>query len=538
MEAMRVLNNVFSSLAVSSMAVMVLAGSALAAPVEVTIRTDQPGAKIDRHIFGQFAEHLGTGIYDGIWVGKDSQIPNTRGIRNDVVTALKAIKVPDVRWPGGCFADDYHWRKGIGPADQRPKTVNYLWGRVPESNQFGTHEFMDFIEQIGSEAYVSGNVGSGSPQEMSDWLEYMTADPSISSLGAERAANGHPAPFEVPFFGVGNESWGCGGSMTPEHYADVYRTYATFARNYDNAQQLPNGDYDPHGMKRISSGPNVDDYHWTEVMMQASKSQIFSWTIDGLSLHFYSGFDNWPPSNAADSFGEKAYASVIHSALKMDELVTKHSAIMDKYDPNKRVALIVDEWGAWYLPAAGSNPRFLQQQNSQRDAILAAVTLNIFTRHADRVRMANIAQMINVLQSMVLTRGDKMVVTPTYYAFRMYVPFQDATVLPVQYDAGSYIQGDVHLPRLDAIAARGKDGKVYVSLTNIDPAQPLEVDLTATGLKAKSAHGETLTAPKMDSINTFDKPDVVKPVAISAKSSGGKLMLKLAPESVTVVVVE
>ncbi len=521
---------------ISAVAMMAaLATTSQAAPVAVTVQADKPGVRIDRHIFGQFAEHLGTGIYDGIWVGPDSKIPNTRGIRNDVVTALKAIHVPDVRWPGGCYADDYHWRKAIGPRDKRPTTVNYLWGRVAESNQFGTHEYMDFIDQIGSEAYVSGNVGTGTPQEMSDWLEYMTADPKISSLAQERAANGHPAPFKVPFFGVGNESWGCGGSMTPEHYADMYRTYATFARNYDNAQQLPNGDYDPNGMKRISSGPNVDDYHWTKVMMQASKAQIFSWTIDGLSLHFYSGFDNWPPSNSAETFGEDAYAHVIHSALKMDELVTRHSAIMDTYDPQKRVMLVVDEWGAWYLPAPGSNPRLLQQQNSQRDAVLAAVTLNIFTRHADRVRMANIAQMINVLQSMILTQGDKMVLTPTYYLFKLYVPFQDAEVLPVTYDAGTYSHDGVILPRLDVIAARGKDGKTWVSLTNIDPKQPLDIDLSVLGLKATHATGQTLAAPKIDSLNDFAHPDVIKPSPVEAKAAGGKLMLTLKPESATVV---
>ncbi len=526
----------------ASLITIATATAAMAAPVPpvaVTVETGKPGARIDRHIFGQFAEHLGTGIYDGVWVGRDSQIPNVRGIRTDVVTALKAIHVPDVRWPGGCYADDYHWRKAIGDPSKRPITVNYLWGRVPESNQFGTHEYFDFLDQIGSEAYVSGNVGSGTPQEMSDWLEYMTADPAISTLGAERAANGHPAPFKVPFFGVGNESWGCGGSMTPEHYADVYRNYATFARNYDNAQQLPNGDYDPNGMKRISSGPNVDDYHWTEVMMEASTHQIFSWSLDGLSLHFYSGFDQWPPSNSADSFGEDQYAHVIRSALKMEDLVSKHSAIMDKYDPNKRVMLVVDEWGAWYLPAPGSNPRFLQQQNSQRDAVLAAVTLNIFARHADRVRMANIAQMVNVLQSMILTSGDKMVLTPTYYLFKLYVPFQDATFLPVDYDAGSYVHGDVTLPRLDVMAAKGTDSKTYVSLTNVDPTQPLAVDLSAMGFKARTATGQTLTAPKMDSTNTFDHPDTVTPRPVAAKvGRDGKLVLTLAPESVTVVEVE
>ena len=514
-----------------------------AAPVTVTVEADQPGVKIDRHIFGQFAEHLGTGIYDGIWVGPDSKIPNIHGIRSDVVTALKAIHVPDVRWPGGCYADDYHWRKAIGPAASRPQTVNYLWGRVAESNQFGTHEYMDFLDQIGAEAYVSGNVGSGSPSEMSDWLEYMTADPKMSSLAQDRAANGHPAPFKVPFFGVGNESWGCGGAMTAEHYADVYKTYATFARNFDLRQQIDNGDFDPNGMKRIASGPSDDNYHWTEVMMQAEATQNFAWSLDGLSLHFYAGFDHWPPSNPAQGFGEDAYADVVHTALRMDDLVTRHSAIMDKYDPQKRVMLVVDEWGAWYAPTPGSNPRFLQQQNSQRDAILAAVTLNIFTRHADRVRMANIAQMINVLQSMILTQGDKIVLTPTYYLFKLYVPFQDASVLPVKYDAGTYVHAGITLPRLDAVAARGKDGKIYVSLTNIAPGEALEVDLAAIGLKAgglkaKEASGETLAAPKIDSVNDFAHPDTVKPSPVKATPNGGKLMLTLKPESVTVVEIE
>ncbi|ESQ88975.1 alpha-L-arabinofuranosidase [Asticcacaulis sp. AC460] len=521
-----------------AVAALMLAAAPVFAGTPVTVDTTKPGPQISRHIFGQFAEHLGTGIYDGIWVGEDSPIPNTRGIRNDVVAALKAIHVPNIRWPGGCYADDYHWRNGIGPKDKRPSTVNYLWGRVAESNHFGTHEFMDFIDQIDSEAYMSGNVGSGTVQEMSDWLEYMTADPAISSLARERAANGHPAPFKVPFFGVGNESWGCGGSMTPEHYADVYKTYATFARNYDNAQQLPNGDFDPNGMKRIASGANVDDYKWTEVMMEASTKQIFSWSIDGLSLHYYSGFDQWPPHYSAQDFDEPAYTHVIRSAYKMEELVSKHSAIMDKYDPQKRVALVVDEWGTWHTAAPGSNPRFLHQQNSQRDAIVAAVTINIFTRHADRVRMANVAQMINVLQAMILTKGDKMVVTPTYHVFKLYVPFQDATFLPVTADAGTFTIDGITLPRLDVAAAKGKDGKIYVSLTNVDPKAPVEVDLNALGFTAKTARGETLYAPEIDSINTFDKPDTVKPRPISAKVSGGKLSLKLAPESVTVVVLE
>ncbi len=503
------------------------AGMAAAAPAPVaklSVDTSKSGSTIDRHIFGQFAEHLGHGVYEGIWVGKDSSIPNTRGIRNDVVAALKAIKVPDVRWPGGCFADEYHWEKGIGPADKRPVTLNSNWGGVLEPNTFGTDEFMDFIQQIGSEAYISGNVGSSNPHEMAEWLEYMTSEKE-TSLAMARRQNGHPAPYAVQFLGIGNESWGCGGNMTPEHYADEYRDYSTYAKNYNPDQQGPNR------MKKIASGANVDDYNWTDVVMKATQGK----EIDGISLHFYSGFENWPPYQPASGFDETEYAKVIKTALRMDELVTKHSAIMDKYDPEKKVALVVDEWGAWLKNEPGTNPGFLYQQNSQRDAILAAVSINIFTRHADRVRMTNIAQMINVLQAMILTDGPKMILTPTYHVFHMYVPFQDATVIPVTYDAGTYTHGNVTLPRLDVAAARGKDGKVYLSLTNIDPTQPLEVDASILGFKARSATGQTLTAPKIDSVNTFDHPDVVSPKPFSAKMKDGALILKLAPESVTVV---
>jgi alpha-L-arabinofuranosidase len=496
--------------------------------VTLTLDTTKPGVKLSRHVFGQFAEHLGTGIYGGVWVGSDSKIPNTRGIRNDVVTALKALKIPNVRWPGGCFADDYHWRKGIGPQSARPATLNYLWGKVIEPNSFGTHEFMDFIDQIGSEAYMSGNVGSGSPQEMSDWLEYMTAD-QPTALAKERQANGRDKPYKVPIFGVGNETWGCGGSMTAEHYADQYRNFATYARNYDPAQTGESG------MKRIASGANADDFHWTEVMMKQFKDVIFSWSMDGLSLHYYSGYNQWPPHYSSTNFDEDAYAHVIKSAYKMNDLIVKHSAIMDKYDPDKKVILAVDEWGAWYKPDDGTNPGFLQQQNSQRDAVLAAVHFHIFSRHADRVRMANVAQMVNVLQAMVLTKGDKIVLTPTYYAFKMYVPFQDATLLPVKYEPGEYKLGDVIVPKLDIAAARATDGKVWLALVNIDPTQAVEIDAATLGLEAKSAKGETLSAPKIDSFNSFEAPDLVKPKAISAKLKNGHLLLKLAPESVTVV---
>ncbi|MFO1226397.1 alpha-N-arabinofuranosidase [Roseateles sp.] len=510
-----------------------LGSTALAADaprVQLTVATDAPGPEISRHLFGQFAEHLGTGIYGGIWVGKDSKIPNTRGIRKDVVEALRAIKVPNIRWPGGCYADKYHWRDGIGPQARRPKTLNPDWGGVIEPNSFGTHEFMDLAEQVGAEAYVSINVGSGSVREMAEWLEYMTSA-KPSSLAQERVRNGAAKPFKVPLLGIGNEVWGCGGSMTPEEYAAEMKKYASFAVNFHPDQQK-----EGQKMRRIASGPNRDDYRFTEVVMRHVKEHaLYSWGIEGLSLHSYTGLDKWPPSHPATDFAESEYMAILKATLDMETFVTKHSAIMDRYDPEKKVALVVDEWGAWYAPTAGSNPSFLQQQNSQRDAILAALNINLFARHADRVRIANIAQMINVLQAMILTSDTGIVLTPSYHAFKLYVPFQDAKLLKSQHDGQPFKLADTELPRFDSVAARGRDGKVWVALTNVHPTEPLTLQLKAG--TATAARGETLTAPRFDSVNTFKQPQLVAPKPITARQDAacGCLVLDLAPASLTVV---
>jgi alpha-N-arabinofuranosidase len=502
--------------------------------VEIVVDTSGAGAKIDRNIFGQFAEHLGQGIYEGIWVGPDSGIPNTRGIRNDVVAALKALRVPNVRWPGGCFADEYHWRNGIGAAGKRNATLNPNWGGVIEPNAFGPHEFMDFLDQIGSTAFLSINVGSGTPQEAAEWLEYLTtAQPT--TLAKERASNGRAAPYTVPYLGIGNESWDCGGNMTPEYYLSQLKIYSRFVRNFNPGQQQ-----DGNRMLKIAVGPGGDGprwTEWTETIMKAWQGRQWSWDMDGLSLHNYTVV-RWPPAYKSVGFGEAEYAQILKSTLDMDGIITTHSAIMDKYDPKKAIALVVDEWGAWYAPLPGSNPGFLVQQNSLRDAVLAALNLNIFARHADRVRMANIAQMVNVLQAMIITEKEKMVLTPTYHVFRMYVPFQDATFVPVAFDAGRYTHGAVTLPRLDAIAARDAAGTLWLAFTNIDPARPVEIAGRVAGLDAKTATGETLTAPAVDSVNTFAAAKTVAPRPASAKVQGDRVILTLEPKSVTVISVK
>ena len=526
-----------------------------AAPGPLTVQADKPGPVINRDIFGQFAEHLGTGIYGGVWVGKDSPIPNTRGIRNDVVGALKAIKVPVVRWPGGCFADEYHWRDGVGPAANRKTTINSVWAGATEPNTFGTHEFMDFAEQIGAEAYVSVNMGSGTVEEAASWLEYMTAA-APATAAKERAANGREAPYKVRYLGLGNEMWGCGGPYTGEEYVTKMKTFAHFIHNYNPDQAPPKIDFaaiakdlmsgkpmnslpsSPNGMRRIAAGPNSADPSYTEVIMKAwkTKSPIY-WDIDGISLHQYT-WGSMPFNEPGRDFGEKEYATVLMQTTWMERTVKKHKEIMDKYDPKKHVALVVDEWGVWLKPKPGTEQMFLQQENSLRDGIAAAMNLNIFARHSDRVRMTNIAQMINVLQAMIQTEGSKMVLTPTYHVYKLYVPFQDATFLPLEFNAGTYTFGKIVLPQVDAIAARGKDGKVWLALTNLDPNKAAEITVSVPGVAARSAVGEVLTAERVDAINTFATPDAVKPKPFSARASGGKLVLKLPAKSVTVVRLE
>jgi len=508
------------------LAIVLILGTAWARDaIEVGVDTAHPGPKLDRHVFGQFAEDLGTGLYGGIWVGRDSPIPNTRGIRNDVVAALKELHVPVVRWPGGCFADEYHWQDGIGPAAARRPQPNYNWGGVLESNQFGTDEFMDFAQQIGTEAYISVNVGSGTVKEAADWMQYMTADAG-SAWGQQRAANGHPAPYRVAMLGLGNESWDCGGHMSAAEYGFQLKLYARFVHNWNKAQPMQRVAVGP-------GGPKTGDY--TESVMKIWHDNAdWDWDLEGMSLHSYT-VGKWPPSWPATHFGEPDYAKSLAETLKMDGLIRTNAAIMDRYDPQKKISLVVDEWGAWLAPTPGSTTGFLQQQNSQRDAVLAALNLNIFSRYADRVRNANIAQMVNVLQAMILTDGPKMILTPTYHVFRLYVPFQDAAILPVKYAAGSYSVGDFNLPRVDVIAARTQDGKIAVAITNVDAGQPATVEVDLGKVSARSASGETLAAQKVDSVNTFDSPKTVVPKSITVPVEAGRMTLTVAPASVTVL---
>lgn len=520
--------------ATSAWAAMLAATPTFAQPADtVAVRVDPAaaGAVIDPAIFGQFAEHLGTGIYGGVWVGPDSAIPNVRGVRSDVVEALRAIKVPNVRWPGGCFADEYHWRDGVGPASDRPARLNASWGGVIEPNTFGTHEFMDFAEQIGADVFLSVNVGSGTVQEAADWLEYLTAD-QPTALAQERAANGHPEPYRIKYLGLGNENWGCGGAMSADHYVEEMKRFAHYSRNLDPAQT---GDA---AMQRVAVGWDSQNADYTEAVMRAWKDRVWSWNIEGVSLHAYTIPGAWEQKGPSADFGEDEYARALCATLQMNGWIEHQTAIMDRYDPEKVLGLYVDEWGLWADPTPGSNPGFLQQQNTLRDAVLATLNLNIFMRHADRVRGTNIAQMINVLQAMILTDGPQMVLTPTYHVYRMYTPFQGAAIVPVTFEAGTYQAGDISLPRVDAVAARDAEGRIWLSLTNIDPNRPASLDVAIAGVTPSGANGLLLTAPAVDSHNDFDHPETVKPVDYAVRASDDGLRFELPPKSIAVVQVQ
>ncbi|HYC83784.1 MAG TPA: alpha-L-arabinofuranosidase C-terminal domain-containing protein [Chryseosolibacter sp.] len=487
----------------------------------VVVHTGEPGPVISKHIYGHFAEHLGKCIYGGFYVGeKNTSVPHINGVRKDVIEALKKLKIPNLRWPGGCFADTYHWKDGIGPKDKRPSIVNTWWGGVTEDNSFGTHDFLNMCELIGTEPYLAANVGSGTVQDLVDWVQYVNFNGS-SPMSNLRVQNGRAKPWNVSFWGVGNEAWGCGGNMRPEYYANIYRQYATFMTDWSNSGKL----------FRIASGANGGDYNWTEVLMRDIPLNM----MEGIALHHYSVID-WNNKGPATGFSEEQYFQTMKSALRMEELVTRHSTIMDKYDPARRVALIVDEWGGWYNVEPGTNPGFLYQQNSMRDAMIAGITLNIFNNHAERVRGANLAQTVNVLQAVLLTNEEKMILTPTYHVMEMYNVHQDAKMLPVIVQSNDFVFNNQKLPAVSASASVDSNSVTHISLVNIDPKNAQPVSLTVDGNKFKTVSGRILTSGSIQDHNTFENPEKVKPAVFKdAQLNGDKLIVKLPPFSVVVL---
>lgn len=491
----------------------------------VDLQASQAKDTISRNIYGHFAEHLGRCIYGGFYVGDgNTKIANKDGVRLDVIAALKKLKVPVLRWPGGCFADTYQWKDGIGPKKDRPSITNVWWGNVKEDNSFGTHEFLNMCEELGTEPYLSANVGSGSVQDAADWIKYTNFQAGSNPMADLRKKNGRTEPWNVKYWGVGNEAWGCGGNMKVEYYANVYRQYTTFMTSWSSSGR-------PY---RIASGASGNDYHWTEVLMRDVPHHL----LDALALHHYSVID-WSDKGPSTTFTEEQYFATMRQALLMEEYVQKHKALMDKYDPQKKVALVVDEWGGWYDVEPGTNGAFLYQQNTMRDAMIAGVTLNIFNNHCDRVKMANLAQAINVLQAVILTDEEKMLLTPTYHVMEMYNVHQDALMLPLAVKSEDYIFGKDKLPAVSASASRDKSGVVHISLVNIDAAKAQDLTINLNDLKAKSVNGRILSSPRLQDHNSFQEPNKITPTAFKgAALRNNSLQVKLPPFSVVVLTLQ
>ena len=497
--------------------------ASLYAPAQnnVVLNADLGKDVINKNIYGHFAEHLGHCIYGGFYVGDNKKIPNKDGIRSDVIDALKKLKVPVLRWPGGCFADTYHWKDGIGPKDKRPSMLNVWWGNTTEDNSFGTNEFLNMCESLGTEPYLSVNVGSGTVEEVADWVKYVNHKEGSSPMPVLREQNGRISPWHVKYWGIGNEAWGCGGNMKPEYYANIYRQYCTFMASGWKDDKL----------FRIASGANSADYNWTEVLMRDIPLNM----LDGIGVHHYSVID-WNKKSSATGFNEQEYFITMKKALLMEDLVQRHATIMDKYDPKKKVAMVVDEWGGWYDVEPGTNGSFLYQQNTMRDAMIAGVTLNIFNNHCDRVRMANLAQTINVLQAVILTDEEKMILTPTYHVMEMYNVHQDATMLPVSLASNDYVLGEEKLKAVSVSASKDKSGVTHISLVNIDAKNKQDIKIDVRGMKVTTVTGRVLTSGKLQDYNSFESPGKIKPAVFTGASLTNNILnLTLPPFSVVVL---
>ncbi len=479
--------------------------------------------RVNPNLYGHFAEHLGRCIYDGIWVGEQSPIPNVGGFRKDVLEALRQIRPSILRWPGGCFADDYHWQEGVGAPQERPRRINIHWGEVVETNEVGTQEFVQFCRLIGAEPYICGNVGSGTVRELRDWVEYCNY-PGDSSWAQKRAQDGSRDPLNVRYWGVGNENWACGGNFSPEDYCTEFRRYATFLRGFGQKLFV------------IACGPSGNDIEWTDRFFRKLKKDYREFQdIDGFAAHYYC-----ETAGTATKYSTDEWYQLINRGLKMEALVIQQRAAMDAYDPSRRIGLVVDEWGTWHPVEPGTNPAFLYQQNSLRDALVAATTLDIFNRHADKVVMANIAQVVNVLQAMVLTEpgSPRILVTPTGYVYEMYAQHKNGMSVRVLVEAPEILfSADGISSSIPVVAgsASVKERVLFLTLTNSHASDSTDVKVSLlAGASASSASAQSL-AGEIHAHNTFDAPDAIKPSALDVEAHGADVHITLPPASVTSV---
>ncbi|NQU86536.1 MAG: alpha-N-arabinofuranosidase [Mariniphaga sp.] len=494
------------------------------AQVKITVNSENAEHQISKHIYGHFSEHLGNCIYGGIWVGENSPIPNVNGIRTDVADALIEVGMPSLRWPGGCFADEYHWKDGIGPKSERPPMINTHWGMVSEDNSFGTHEFLELCELLKCEPIFAGNVGSGTVRELSEWVEYVNADIK-SPMTLLREKNGHTDPWYVKYWNIGNESWGCGGNMTPEIYFDNMVQYSTFMRNYPNKR-----------LYKMIVGPGGSDLDWTERLLKKAADNGKLGMFNAISMHYYTvPGPSWQQKGSATEFGEKEWIVTIRKALGIEELIEKNIEVFKKYSPRRKIDLAVDEWGCWHTEEPGTKGGFLYQQNTLRDAMVAALSLNIFNNHCEWVKMANIAQTVNVLQALILTKDAEMVKTPTYYVYKMFKVHQDATLLPIEIECPEYEFDGEKVPAINISASENEAGEIHFTLANFDPSQSHKIEIPVND-KLKFSYGEILTSDNLNDFNNFGSAENVTTKEFKEASvKSGNLSFEIPAKSILMI---
>ena len=444
---------------------------------------------VSPEIYGHFTEHIGGVIYGGIWVGKNSDIPNIKGFRKDIVEKLKAIHAPVIRWPGGCFAEIYDWRDGIG--ENRPTRLNWWTNRDGkyESNAVGTHEFMDFCEAVGAKAYFAANLTTVSPLHIRNWMDYCLSPKGSTTLACEREANGHPEPFDIPYWGVGNENWGGGGEMTPQFYSDEFRRFATVLKN-----DFPNAEL-------FACGEDAARYDWTHGFMRGVEA--CGVRFSGYAMHYYTH-----GVGEAIDFTEQDWDGQMKSAALMEDIIKRNWHIICGYGMENKARLVVDEWGCWHKensgPSKGAN--LFEQQSTMRDAMVTALTFNIFNNHCDKVRMANAAQLVNNLHCLFLASGENCITTPTYHVFDLYQEHQGAKAIRT---AVSGKEDDAEL----TVSASVKDGKTLVTVGNLSCKKDVTVSLESVGGKISGeAEAVLLYSEDVHAHNTFEAPQTVAPI--------------------------
>ena len=505
----------------------------------IEVQLDEPIGTVSPDLYGHFTEHIGGVIYDGIWVGEDSKIPNLGGIRQSLVDHLRRIRPSVVRWPGGCFADSYSWRDGIGPRTARPRRTNFwindsFLQKAPDArvkfdpNEFGTNEFMHFCRLIGAEPYLAANLRSNTARDFYQWVEYCNAPAGATTLSDERAAGGDQDPFAVRFWGVGNESWGCGGNFTPEEYAMEFRRFTAWVPSYG----VP--------LAFVGSGPNGGDVDWTRRFFSAllARDRGLLRSLYGWAMHYYCGTTG---KGDAIHFTVGDWYELLAKALRMESLILEHWAAMAEYDPEHRVKLIVDEWGAWHHAGTEVDPSHLFGQTStMRDALIAGLTLDTFNRHADKVAMANVAQLINNLHSLFLAHQEHFIATPNFDVFEMYSAHHHGQSLRTLFNIPEIQNRPGEPESVPALAGSAslRDKRLVLSVVNTHASEARQAKISIRGGAPRSGTGRVLAADDIHAHNSFEQPDAVRSRDVSVAVAGPVVLHQFPPASVTVLQLE